>query len=523
MKTYRKLAILIIVFVVSINGFSSNKIVFNIIDYGAVADGKTINTKAIQQAIDDCSANKGGTVLIPPGIFMTGTFELKSNVNLQLETGSEIKGSPDINDYKFYQSPIFKSPSYYGIVYAYRAENISITGQGAINGNEEVFFEWDKAYKIDSKDSKDTRQNDQYRKVTSGIGDGPVVPKERPRQMVILSECKNVLLRDIRLIKSTFWTLHLADCDGVIVSGLKIWSSLEVPNNDGIDITSCNNVIVSDCDIRTGDDAIIITGYSHHYELPGYNDWRHPSANITITNCNLQSRSSGIRIGYIDQNSIKNININNINITNSNRGIGIFLRGEGSIENVNISQVNIETHLYTGNWWGNGEPIHISAVNMSDGDALGQIRNVNFRDITCTSENGILIYGSPESNIDQVRFDNIKLKINKSPLNKYAGGNIDLRGANQKQQLFASDISGIYGQYIKNLKLNDVDIRWGDVNEEYFKNGIHITNFENLKLSGIIAEPSPSNKSLPAILLENGSNYSIDDNSYSLKTINVKP
>lgn len=496
---------------------------FDIRDFGATSSRSTLNTSFIQNAIDSCTANGGGTVYVPAGIFLTGTLELKSNVNLHLEAGAELKGSSDIANYKPYQSPYTGSSAHYGIIYAYRANNVSITGQGAINGNEEEFFIWGQAKNIQWGGTEATRQKENYRKPKSGVGDGPVTPKpDRPRQMVVFSECKNVLVRDVQLIKSPFWTLHFADCDGVTASGLKVWTSLETPNSDGIDITSCNNVIVSDCDVRTGDDAIAITGYAYHYEIPGYHNLRHVSENITITNCNLQSRSSGIRIGYIDQNTVRNIQISNINITNSNRGIGIFVRGEGSIENITVSQAFIETRLHTGDWWGNGEPIHISAVpGPEEISSLGKIKNVTFRDITCTGENGILLYGSDKSAIEDVKFYNVDFLFKKSKLNEVAGGNIDLRGA-KENQLFASDIAAFYAQYVNDLTLNDIDISWQAVQEDYFKYGIHVNEFKDLQLTNIKAGSAPSNKSLPAVLIENGQALDTDmDNKY-LKKVNVK-
>lgn len=497
---------------------------FNIKDFGAKSDNSTINTKFIQRAIDSCSVSGGGTIYVPAGVFVTGTLELKSNINLYLEAGAVLKGSADINAYKSYQSPTFNSPAHYGIIYAHKATNVSISGQGAISGNEEAFFIWNQAKNIERGGSDFTRQKADYRKVETGIGDGPVVPKpDRPRQMVIFSECKNVLLRDVQLIESPFWTLHFADCDGVIASGLKVWSSLDTPNSDGIDITSCNNVIISDCDIRTGDDAIAITGYSHHFELPGYHNLRHASDNITITNCNLQSRSSGIRIGFLDQNTIRNIHISNINITNSNRGVGIFVRDEGSVENIAISQVIISTRLHTGDWWGNGEPIHISAIRGTEENKLGQIKNLTFRDITCFGESGILVYGSENSYIEDVSFENIRFVLSKSKLNAVAGGNIDLRAAFGNKQLFASDISAFYAQFVKNLVLNNVRISWNNVTEEYFKYGIHINEFEDVQLTNVKATSSPSNNILPAILLENGNQYIISNmNKKNVKRLNVK-
>lgn len=494
---------------------------YNVKDYGADPTGKNLSTNSIQNTINDCYQKGGGTVYIPAGKFIVGTIVLRSNINLFLEKGSELIGSCNITDYKTYKADNFHE-THYGIIYAHKEKNVSITGYGTVNGNEEVFFDWDKAKTIEWSGVQNTRQKENFRKVENGIGDGPVTPKERPRQMVIFSECYNVEVTNVNLIKSPFWTLHFADCDGVIVSGVKIWTSLETPNSDGLDITSCSNVIVSNCDIRTGDDAIAITGYAYHFELPGFNNLRNLSQNIVISNCNLQSRSSGIRIGFLDQNSIRNVTINNINITNSNRGIGIFVRDEGSIENITISQVNIDTRLHTGDWWGNGEPIHISAVVGNPNVKLGQIKNISFRDITCQGETGVLVYGSKERLIKSVSFDNLKFHMNKSRLSGIAGGNIDLRGAFGDRQLFASNISGFYAQFVENIKLNNIEITWDAVTDDYFTHGIHIKNFDGLKMNGITASSSPSNKRLSTVLVENGIGLKSDLNTKVMKIWNVK-
>lgn len=498
---------------------TSQVTVYNIVDNGAVSDGKTINTFAIQSAIDKCSENGGGTVYVPAGVFMTGTIILKSNVNLLLGSGSTLRGSADLKDYKTFKRPGFDT-CHYGVIFAYMAKNVSITGFGSIDGNEEVFFNWNLAKKIEWGRTQYTRQKDNFRKVTQGIGDGPVTPLLRPRQMIIFSACKNVLVENVMLAKSPFWTIHFADCDGVTVKGVKIWNSLETPNSDGMDITSCTNVNVSDCDIRGGDDAIAITGYGYHYELPGFINKRHPSGNINITNCNLQSRSSGIRIGSEDQNTFRNINISNINITNSNRGIGIFLRDSGSIENVNISQVNIETRLHTGDWWGNGEPIHISAIRSKPDITIGRIKHVTIRDITCKSENGILVYGTDESIIEDVRLENIDLVIADSKLNDVAGGNIDLRGClSMEQSIFAHDIPALYARYVKDLAVIDFSLKWEEIRAPYFTNGIEVENYSGLEIVNFAGTGAPGNSSAFPVSLMNGSGFhtNLDNKSVKIK------
>ena len=484
---------------------------FNIKDYGAINDGKTINTTAIQKAVDACYQNGGGRVYVPAGTFVTGTLHLKSNVDLFLESGSVLLGSPDLKDYESYTKEGY-GVNYYGILYTVDAQNVSISGAGSIDGNNKVFFDFDHAKKIDANSSRFTRQKDNYRHVASGLGDGPVVPKDRTRQMVIFSDCKHVQLRDLSLLNSSFWTLHFADCDDVSVTGIRLWSGILVPNADGVDVTSCSNVIIANSDIRSGDDALAIVGYDHHFEIPGFKGLRHVSENIIVTNCNLQSYSSGIRIGFLDQNTVRNVHVSHCNITNSSRGIGIFLRDEGSLENITFSDMNIETQLHTGDWWGNGEPIHISAVRGKENVKLGTIKNVTFDNITCKGENGILLYGSDESIIKDVHFNHVSMEFVNSKLNDVMGGNIDLRGClDEHQQLFASDIPGLLAHKVDGLTLNDFKLTWDSgINQPYFTNGIEVDNFSDLKIVDFKGTASPSNKNIAAILLKNGTGALID-------------
>lgn len=495
---------------------------YSIKDFGAIADGKTVNTLYIQKTIDECAIKGGGIVEVPAGVFITGTFSLKSNVNLHLENGAVLKGSSELKDYKSYEMPGYGT-NYYGIVYTRGAENVSITGMGMIDGNDTVFFEWDKAKKIDSSDTRFTRQNNNFRKVESGIGDGPVVPKDRPHQMVIFSQCKNVQVRNISLVHSPFWTLHFADCNVVLVNGIRLWSGMLVPNADGIDVTSCSNVTISDCDIRTGDDAIAITGYDHHFEIPGFSGIRKTSENILVSNCNLQSSSSAIRIGFLDQNTVKNIHVDNVNITNSTRGIGIFLRDEGSLENITFSNMYIETKLRTGDWWGNGEPIHISAIRGKEKVKLGQIKNVLFNYIICKGENGILVYGTDESIVSDVKFNDITFDLINSKLNNVAGGNIDLRGVMGVQNgLFKSDIPGLLARDVKNLTIDNFKLNWVNPQMPYLTNGVRVENFDGLKITDFTGTGALNNPKASPVEVINGRHFETDLTKRSLHEVNVK-
>ena len=333
------------------------------------------------------------------------------------------------------------------------------------------------------------------------------------RMNIKVNDCKNITITDILITSAPFWCMHFADCDAVGIRNIRLWNNLLSPNTDGIDITSCTNVIIEGCDIRAGDDAIAIVGYDHHFEIPGFKKLRHVSENIIVSNCNLQSYSSGIRIGFLDQNTVRNIQVSNVNITNSTRGIGIFLRDEGSLENISFSNIYIETHLRSGDWWGNGEPIHISAVRGKESVKLGQIKHVFFNNIICKGENGMLVYGSDESIIEDVSFDHISFEIIDSKLNEAAGGNVDLRGSSLQKSLFERDIPGVLLEYVKNVRVNDFQLTWPAHTMHWFTHGIELSHFEEVSVAGLKATSAPGNSKAHKIFATNGKRLIIDNNT----------
>ncbi|OGX90999.1 glycoside hydrolase family 28 protein [Hymenobacter coccineus] len=495
-----------------VNSFIAFAQTYSIKDYGAVADGKTLATAAIQKAIDACHRAGGGTVEVPAGTYVVGTISLKSNVELHLGSGAVLRGSARLADYQTYTVPEY-GQNHYGILYTAGAENVTLSGEGTIDGNNPAFYDFTQAKKIDTAATRYTRQRGNYRKVVDGgIGDGPVVPKDRPRQLVIFSQCKHVRVSNVSLLNSPFWTLHFADCDAVSVTGIRLWSGLLVPNADGIDVTSCTNVLIDGCDIRSGDDALAIVGYDHHFEIAGFTGQRHVSENIIVSNCNLQSYSSGIRIGFLDQNTVRNVTVSNCNITNSTRGINISLRDEGSLENLSFNNIRIETKLRTGDWWGNGEPIHISAIRGKDHVKLGQIKNVRFNDITCVGENGMLVYGTEESVIKDVTFNNVTFDLVDSKLNNVAGGNVDLRGnSDPKVGLFARDIPGLLAEHVDGLRIQNFTLNWVNPHAAFLTNGIEVNHFNNLLISNFRGTGAPTSPKAHPVVLTDGTGAALPD------------
>jgi polygalacturonase len=467
-------------------------------DFGAVGDGTTVNTAAIQMAIDACGKAGGGRVVVPRGVFVSGTLRLRSHIELHLEPGAVLEGSRKLEDYRWGSQTL-------GLLYSENVEDVSITGRGRIDGNGDAFMDLQSAKRIDAAGSRHTRQGERFREVREGLGDGPVVPLPRPYQMILFSACRNVTIEDVLITNAPFWTVHFADCDSVRVSGIRLFNNILVPNGDGLDFTSSSNVIVSDSDIRAGDDAIVITGYDHHFELPGYKGIRHPSENVTVTNCNLVSRSAGIRIGGLDQNAMRNYIFSNLTITGSNRGIGVFQRAEGSIENVTFSNIVIRTRLHTGDWWGHGEPIHVSAVRVNESGPIGRIKGLKFSHVVATGESGILVYGTKESVIEDVSFEDVDFRLEDSPLNPVAGGNFDLRPVfDQRLSLFAHDVPAFFAQHVRNLRLRDVGVEWGDVKEPYFTHAVEVADYEDVVIDGLRGDASPASPDRTPVRLRNG-------------------
>jgi polygalacturonase len=485
---------------------ASRSAVYNIMDFGARNDGKQLTTRQIQDAIDKCSNNGGGVVYVPQGEYLVGTLNLKSNVEFHLESGAILKATTDLSQYQKHN----EQPA--GVFYTEDSKNISITGQGRIFGQGMEFMYKDSAKVIRGEVNKYIRQGYDFRKVESGIGDGPLTPKDRYHQMIIFSNCTDIALKDFEVVDAPYWTFLIVHCDRVNVTDITINNNLLIPNSDGLDINSSSNVNVSGCIISCGDDAIVLAGYTHHFGDPGYKDIIKPSQNINVSNCILRSRSSAIRIGGWDQNSMSGYNFENITIYDSNCGINITVRDSGSVSNVTFSNIRIETRMHTGDWWGNGEPLKISAMRGVKDDPVGIIRNVYFDNITCRGENAILMYASDETKLQNIFFTNFEFILKKSALDKIEGGNFDLRpNIIPGKELFKSDIPVIYIENAENVYFNQGNIGWDGVEADYYTYAIEALKVNNMKLNNMTAVPSPSNQKLKAISLKNCSKVTVNN------------
>lgn len=294
--------------IVSSAGFAKD---YNVLDYGAIPDGKTLNTQAIQSAIDAAHRDGGGRVLFPKGQFVSGAIRLKSGVGLHLEKDAFLLGSINSEHY-------FKINRWKGLIMADSAENISITGHGEINGRgrelalyiDSLFY----AGEIDSAHYNFVEMRPKY--------------YLRP-QLIEFVGCKNIKVRNVSLKNAACWVQTYHECENIIIDSVSTISDAYW-NNDGIDIQDCKNVRITNCFVNSADDGICLKSHSADY----YCD------SIYIANCVVRSSASAIKFGTRSHGGFKNVKIENIKVYDTFRSaITIQSVDGGFLENVVVDNV----------------------------------------------------------------------------------------------------------------------------------------------------------------------------------------
>jgi hypothetical protein len=455
---------------------------FDVRAFGSRNDGQTLDTAAINKAIQAAHDAGGGTVVFPPGVYLSGTLDLLSNVTLELSAGAVLQASPNVNDYgstaaygfgRNYGVDSSGEGFRVGLIVARKAQNIAITGHGRIDGNGDSFFDLKSFHNTADFDPKYTRQAADFDAPSYGLEFGPVEthPGGRPGTMIILSDCHNVLVRDVTLSNAPNWTLHLQGVSQAAVIGIHIDNDVLIPNNDGIDCMRCKDVHISDCDIRAGDDDFAIVS----------------SDDVQVTNCTLFSYSAAVRLEDTRFSTFNNLSIH------ANRGLAVFSRGEEHTAHVLFSNITMETKLITGHWWGKGEPIYIAA---RAGNGRAEIRDVHFTNISIEAEGGIMIYGAPDSIVKDIYLEQIRMHV-RAPETRIAqsvGGNFDLRwtATSFQEAIFKHDIPAIYARYLDGLRIRDFDLTWGDGLPGYFSIAIEAQDAKNLDYADFKANSAPA-------------------------------
>ena len=474
--------------------------IFNVRQFGASGDGKTLDTAAISKAIQAANAAGGGRVVFPPGVYLSGTFELLSHVTLDVQANAVILGSPNLADYgsisQFGFAHVYGENSTgegerVGIIVARNATDIAIVGQGAIDGNADVFFDFQKAHYGMDFDPQYTRQGPEFLKSMLELGDGPVETKEagRPGTMIVFTNSLNILVRDATFRNAPNWTFHLNHSSRAVIQGIHIVNSLLLPNNDGIDCLGCRDVHVSDCDIVAGDDDFAFYG----------------SENVGVTNCSLVSHSAGIRMENTRWATFSDLTIH------SNRGIGIFERS-GTTANVSFANIAIETHLLTGHWWGKAEPIFI-AVGPPGAAKSPDVHDVHFTNIFGTAEAGMVLYGDEKSWLKNITFDQVRFTIRSPRKNvaELAGGNFDFRwtATNLSRAVFKHDIPGLYLRFVDHMEIHGLYLDWEQEVPAYFAEAIECEDFRNISMDRFEGRAARRDANVATVSLARGAGVSI--------------
>ncbi len=334
---------------------------FNILDYGAVADGTTFSTAAIQNALDDCREKGGGTVLIPTGTYLTGSIRVYSHTRLQLAPGATLLGSKRLADY---------DEEHPHLIWGDSIERFRLSGDGVIDGQGESFFD----------------RSGQSWKATKGT---------RPRPWIKITNSRDIRVEDVELIHAPAHVLVFRKCKNVVVRGVSIRNNVRSPNTDGIDIKGCRKVLINDCFISTGDDAICLKSGQDTVEQ------------VVVSDCVLISDDAAIKFGTGSKYPIRNCQFSNINISGTRYGIAFFMTQGGIYEHCQFSNILIET----GSRHKTEYPVYIDIDKRSAGQALGTIRDIDFSNIKIITRGNILIGGQAGHPITGIRFDGLTMAL----------------------------------------------------------------------------------------------------------------
>jgi hypothetical protein len=369
----------------------------SIVDYGAVADGKSINTASIQAAVDACSAAGGGVVVVPAGTFVTGTVWLRDGVELHLEKGALLLGSPDLDDYNaddaFPQNMRSEREQWNGahLILAVEVHDVALTGHGCIDGNGPAFFE-------PEAPSFEPRFG-----WSQGIRHAKDKQRLRPGQMVMFCECTGVRVSGLTLRNACCWTCLFYGCDQVIATGLQIMNPPDAANTDGIDIDCCRQVVVSDCLICTGDDAITLRANAQRLQ-----DKTRVCEDVAITNCVLDTSICAFRIG-VGNGVIRHAAISNIMIRRASTAFLLQSAYRAPSTGVAISDLaisNIQAHVVA-------FPFRFTAGAPS---AMAVIENIRVNGFYGTCYGGCEFAGSALTRPRHIRLSHIDLAVVPCPL-----------------------------------------------------------------------------------------------------------
>ena len=508
----------------SIKATSFKKDSFNIVKYGAVADGITLNTSSINDAIVACSKKGGGVVVIPSGLWLTGPIDLKSNVNLHLKRNALLQFTKDKSQYKLVEGnwegfPQMRNQS---PISATNASNIGITGFGIIDGGGEAWrgvqkgklteTQWKKQIAsggVLSEDEKTWYPSQEFLNASKLKNPGQISPEKttqyyedvkdflRPN-LLVLEKCDRILLEGVTFQNSPAWCLHPLMSTNITVRNLQVKNPFYAQNGDGIDLESCSKVLIENSTFDVGDDGICIkSGRDAEGRKRGM-----PTQDVIIRNCVVYAAHGGFVIGSEMSGGARNIWVDDCTFIGTDIGLRFkTTRGRGGIvENIyinNITMKNIvaEAILFDMYYMAQ-DPVMLAGdkrappkvVEMPVTEETPQFRNIYVNHVTAYgAEKAIFVRGLPEMNIKNIVMENMVIQAKKG-LDMTEGSEITLKNVklvvdetdpvlniNNSQNITLNNITynsatlllNVSGGKSKGIRLTGTDVRGAKKGVDY--------------------------------------------------------
>lgn len=356
--------------------------VWSVKDFGAAGDGKTLDTKAIQATVEAAHKAGGGTVELPAGTYLSGSIELKDNIDFFLAEGAVLLGSTNLQDYcsadcypQNYSSPRTSENISGGhLIYGVNVQNVTLRGPGRIDGNSRHFFLHGNYVDVGKK----------------------VTLPDRPGQMIWFADSKNIHITDLEITYAPYWSCFIHNCTNVWIRGCNVYTESDdytTHNGDGIDIDRCRFVHISDCHIDTHDDCITLRASgAERLKNPMDCEW------VTVSNCTLSSECNAIRLG-VGEGTIRNAVFTNLAIYDSQTAFNIvsgYTRNElgASIEGIQFSNIRIDAE-------------RLMKIHHMRGE--GEIKNIIFNGISGNIQNTSQIWAKKEHPFKGITFINVDI------------------------------------------------------------------------------------------------------------------
>ncbi|WP_176086724.1 glycosyl hydrolase family 28 protein [Martelella sp. HB161492] len=346
-----------------------------------IASSASPATQRIQNAID--SAVDGPVrIVLEPGPHHCDGLQLRSGVTLHLKAAAELIFADSYDAYAGNTVDIIAEESDRAMLVAAGARDIAITGEGRILCNSGAFA---------SDDDPEM---------------GTLVPAMHRPRLLVLDSCSAITITDITIVHSPMWTLHFVDCSAVVIRGVTIDNDCRMPNTDGIVIDGCHDVTISDCDIATADDGVVLkTTRRRDGSLAA------SCERIHVHHCRVSSQSCALKIGTESFSPFRNIVFEHCEIVGSNRGLGIFSRDGGTVERIRFCEIRLDCRETPDGFWGSGEALTINVISRRPQERrAGWVRDVEVSNISGTMEGAINICAEQSGDITGVNLKNIALQ-----------------------------------------------------------------------------------------------------------------